>query len=54
MLNISSIEKYIALSEAKIHKLRPDIEKKILWAHEAGHKTPLSLVFIHGFSATRA
>ncbi|MFL2458954.1 MAG: alpha/beta hydrolase [Candidatus Pseudothioglobus sp.] len=54
MLNISSIEKYIALSEAKIHKLRPNIEKKILWAHKADQKTPISLVFIHGFSATRA
>ena len=54
MLEIESIEKHIASSEAEVDNLRPDIEKKILWAHKAAQKTPLSIVFIHGFSATRA
>ena len=53
MLNIGSIEKYIASSESATSNLRPNIEKKILWAHEASQKTSLSIVFIHGFSATR-
>ena len=54
MFDIDSIEKQIASSEAKTHGLRPNIEKKIVWAHQNRQKTSLSLVFIHGFSATRA
>ena len=54
MLDIGSIEKHIASIEARVHNLRPNIEKKILWAHKAAQKTSLSIVFVHGFSATRA
>ena len=54
MLDIGSIEKHIASIEAKVHNLRPNIQKKILWAHKAAKKTSLSIVFVHGFSATRA
>jgi hypothetical protein len=31
----------------------PGAEKKIIWAGEAAQKTPLSIVYLHGFSATR-
>ena len=54
MLDTGSIEKHIASTEARVHNLRPNIEKKILWAHKAAQKTSLSIVFVHGFSATRA
>ena len=53
MFDIDSIEKNIASSEAKVSNLRPNIEKKILWADKINQKTPKSIVFIHGFSATR-
>ena len=33
--------------------LKPDNEKKILWHDKAGVKTPWSIVYIHGFSASR-
>lgn len=53
MFDIDSLENNIASSEAKVSNLRPNIEKKILWADRINQKTPKSIVFIHGFSATR-
>ena len=53
MNDLNNIEKQIKINETSIFKLRPNIEKKILWAGESSQKTPLSIVFIHGFSATR-
>jgi hypothetical protein len=49
MLDIGSIEKHIASTEARVHNLRPNIEKKILWAHKAAQKTSLSIVFVMVF-----
>jgi len=34
-------------------KLIPGVEKRIRWFGDAGRRTPLSLVYLHGFSATR-
>ena len=54
MIDISSIEESIKESEKRFQNLRPNIEKKILWADSKALKTKISLVFVHGFSATRA
>ena len=54
MIDISSIEESIKESEKRFQNLRPNIEKKILWADNKALKTKISLVFVHGFSATRA
>ena len=53
MVDIGSLEKHILSSEEAIPNLRQNIGKKILWAEKPHQKTPLSIVFIHGFSATR-
>jgi len=53
MIDLSNIEKQIKSDEAAIPYLRKNIGKKILWAGKSSQKTPLSIVFIHGFSATR-
>ena len=53
MIHISSIEESIKLGEQRYKNLRPNIEKKILWADKPSIKTKISLVFIHGFSASR-
>lgn len=48
------IENYIKSSESRFPDIRPDTEKTIVWANpEAPAKTPLALVYLHGFSATR-
>ena len=53
MIDLSNVEKQIKIDEAAVPKLRQNIGKKILWAGKSSQKTPLSIVFIHGFSATR-
>jgi esterase/lipase len=48
------IEAYIKNNESRIPDIRPNTEKTILWANpEAPAKTPIALVYLHGFSATR-
>ncbi len=47
-------EAYIERSEADIRSLRPGLEKEIVWAYpESRAKTPLSIVYVHGFSASK-
>ena len=43
---------YLATAEARFTDIVPGTEKRILWAGEAGARTALSIVYIHGFSAT--
>lgn len=42
----------LAAAEAQVPNLRPHAAKRIDWAGEAGAVTPLSVVYIHGFSAS--
>lgn len=46
------LETYLKNSEAAL-KPKANTEKTILWAYPDHRKTPLSLIYIHGFSATR-
>lgn len=43
----------IAEMEARFNDIIPGTEKTIVWAHASREKTPMSIVYIHGFSATR-
>lgn len=47
------IDHYLAQSEAQFHDIVPGAEKIIIWANATKTKTPLSIVYLHGFSATR-
>ncbi|MGB0389360.1 MAG: alpha/beta hydrolase [Ardenticatenaceae bacterium] len=47
------LDAYLRESEAKFSDIVPGAEKTIIWAGEPGQKTPLSIVYLHGFSATR-
>ncbi len=53
MIDINSLDKLIESKENEVPNIRPDTEKKIIWASNNNQKTKTSLVFIHGFSATR-
>jgi pimeloyl-ACP methyl ester carboxylesterase len=45
---------YVAASEARVAAIRPGLAKEIVWAYPASRaKTPLSIVYIHGFSASK-
>lgn len=43
---------YLAAQEAKFDDIRPGAAKRIVWAGDPGAKTPISVVYFHGFSAS--
>ncbi|MGB7432287.1 MAG: alpha/beta fold hydrolase [Ahrensia sp.] len=48
------IDTYLAQSEAQFDDIEPGLQKEVVWAYPASKaKTPVSLVYIHGFSASR-
>lgn len=47
------LDQYLAQSEAQFPDLVPGTEKTIIWANTAKSQTPLSIVYLHGYSATR-
>lgn len=47
-------EAYLAAEESKVTHIRPGLAKEIVWAYPASRaKTPLAIVYIHGFSASK-
>ena len=53
MIDIEDIDSFLENQEKMVRGLRPGTEKKVLWAQGNGVKTKTSIVFIHGFSASR-
>jgi len=48
------LSEYLASSESQFADLRAGADKRIVWADPARrHRTPLSVVYLHGFSASR-
>ena len=47
-----SLEEYVSTNQSK-HKLKSDNEARIIWADSAKKKTPYSVVYLHGFSASQ-
>ncbi|SMX43522.1 alpha/beta hydrolase [Actibacterium lipolyticum] len=48
----TDVDAYLAKAEAEVKDLRDGVAKRVVWAGEPGQKTPLSIVYLHGFSAT--
>lgn len=48
----SDLDAYLAGRETGVPDLVPGAEKRILWAGAPGDATPLSVLYLHGFSAT--
>jgi pimeloyl-ACP methyl ester carboxylesterase len=46
------LDTYFADAEAKFSDIVEGTQKRVIWAGEAGAKTPVSVLYIHGFSAT--
>ncbi len=47
-------EAYLARTEAAVAGIRPGLDKEIVWADPATRaKTPIALVYVHGFSASK-
>tara|TARA_B110000263_G_scaffold247099_1_gene259281 strand:- start:66 stop:920 length:855 start_codon:yes stop_codon:yes gene_type:complete len=53
MIDIKDIDSLLDSQEKILRGLRPGTEKKVLWAQGKGLKSITSIVFIHGFSASR-
>ena len=53
MINIEDIDNLLESQEKMVEGLRPGTEKKVLWSQGNGVKSKTSIVFIHGFSASR-
>ena len=49
----TDLDAYLRQAEARRTDIVPGAEKTIIWAGEPGRKTPFSVVYLHGFSATR-
>ena len=49
------LDAYLAREEGKFDDIRPAAVKEIVWAYPSSKaKTPVSLVYLHGFSAAKA
>ena len=46
------IDAYLATQESRFDDITPGVEKRVIWAGTPGARTPLSIVYVHGFSAT--
>jgi alpha-beta hydrolase superfamily lysophospholipase len=46
------LDAYLAEAEARFSDITPGTEKRILWAGAPGARTAISVVYLHGFSAT--
>ena len=46
------LEAYLQERESHFSDIIPGVQKRIAWAGARGEKTPLSVVYLHGFSAT--
>ena len=45
-------EIWLQVSEQQYSDIRPGAAKRILWAGEKGRKTPLAIVYVHGFTGS--
>lgn len=48
----AALDQYVITNEAK-HKLKPGNNAEIIWYNSLHHKTGYSIVYLHGFSASR-
>ena len=46
------IPAWLAQRELQFSDIRPEATKRIVWAGVAGQKTPLAVIYVHGFSAS--
>ncbi|HVI49384.1 MAG TPA: alpha/beta fold hydrolase [Chitinophaga sp.] len=47
-----ALEQFISAREAQ-HQLKPDNQARVIWFDSAFRKTPYSIVYLHGFSASQ-
>ncbi len=48
----SGVDSYLAAREARYDDIRPDSHKRVIWTGAPETRTPLAIVYLHGFSAS--
>ncbi|RMF37766.1 MAG: alpha/beta hydrolase [Alphaproteobacteria bacterium] len=48
----TDVDAWLAAREAQVPGIIPGAEKQVIWAGNPGEKTPVAIVYVHGFSAT--
>ena len=48
----NDLDTYFETQEARFDDIVEGVEKRVVWAGDKGAKTPVSVLYIHGFSAT--
>jgi pimeloyl-ACP methyl ester carboxylesterase len=51
--NWPDIDRFLAAKEAEVSLLKDDNEARVVWARPDKSKTPFSLIYLHGFSASQ-
>ncbi|MEO7940929.1 MAG: alpha/beta fold hydrolase [Burkholderiaceae bacterium] len=51
---LEALDGWLAASEARWGDIRPGLQKGIVWHSPAHQRTPWAVVYLHGFSASRA
>ncbi len=51
---ITGLDGWLARSEARFSDIRPGLEKGVVWHAGTQQRTPWAVVYLHGFSASRA
>ena len=51
--DLSALDAWLEQSEASVGEVKPGTAKGIVWANAQKQKTPWSVVYVHGFSASR-
>lgn len=50
--DLKDFDAHLAAAEAAVANLKPEVPRRIVWAAEPGVRTPYSIVYLHGFTAT--
>jgi len=50
---LDAMDSLITIQESKVKDLKPDNEARIIWNDKVGEKTGISVVYLHGFSASQ-
>jgi len=53
-ISVEEVDDYVRGREQSVRSLKPDNEARIIWAGEEGERTPYSIIYLHGFSASPA
>ena len=49
----TGVDEYLEAQEKQVFNLMPWARKEVIWAKEKGKKTKFSIIFLHGFSASK-